>query len=244
MNLLEQVAAWFADPDQWSGPGGVPARLGEHLYYSALTLAIAAVVAVPLGMYVGHTGRGRVAVVATAGALRALPTLGLLTLFVLLLGIGLLPPVFALVILTIPPLLAGTYAGIAAVDRQLVDAARGLGMTEWQILSRVELPNALPVLLGGVRAAVLQVIATVAVVAYINLGGLGRFLIDGLAVRDPVRMLAGAVLIAVLALAVDGLLALVQRLAVSPGLQTSRSGQVRKTTDAGAQGAGRLRRIP
>jgi osmoprotectant transport system permease protein len=244
VNLLEQVAAWFADPAHWSGTDGVPARLGEHVYYSALTLAIAAAVAVPLGMYVGHTGRGRIAVVSTTSALRALPTLGLLTLFVLLLGIGLMPPIYALVILTIPPLLAGTYAGIAAVDRQLVDAARGLGMTEWQILAKVELPNALPVLLGGVRAAVLQVIATVAVVAYINLGGLGRFLIDGLAVRDPVRMFAGAILIAVLALAVDGLLALLQRFAVSPGLKTSRSAQARGATNAGALGAGRLRRTP
>ncbi|NKX53712.1 ABC transporter permease [Arthrobacter mobilis] len=233
MNLLEQVAAWFADPAHWAGPEGVPARLGEHLYYSALTLGLAAAVAVPLGLYVGHTGRGRVAAIAAAGALRALPTLGLLTLFVILLGIGLMPPVYALVILTIPPLLAGTYAGIAAVDRQLVDAARGLGMTEWQILTKVELPNALPVLLGGIRAAVLQVIATVAVVAYINLGGLGRFLIDGLAVRDPVRLVAGAILIAVLALAVDGLLALVQRFALPPGLKTSRSGRDREAIEAG-----------
>jgi osmoprotectant transport system permease protein len=190
---------------------------------------------VPLGLYVGHTGRGRVAVVSVTSALRALPTLGLLTLFVILLGIGLMPPIFALVILTIPPLLAGTYAGIAAVDRLLVDAARGLGMTEWQVLSKVELPNALPVLLGGVRAAVLQVIATVAVVAYINLGGLGRFLIDGLAVRDPVRMFAGAILIAALALLVDGVLALVQRFAVSPGLKTTGAGQAREATDAGAE---------
>lgn len=239
MNLFGQVAAWFADPAHWSGPDGVPARLGEHLFYSALTLLLAAAIAVPLGLYVGHTGRGRVAVVSAAAALRALPTLGLLTLFVILLGIGLMPPVYALVILTVPPLLAGTYAGIAAVDRRLVDAARGLGMTEWQVLSRVELPNALPVLLGGVRAAVLQVIATVAVVAYINLGGLGRFLIDGLAVRDPVRMFAGAILIALLALLTDGLLALVQRFAVSPGLKTTRSGQVREATKAGAPGAGR-----
>jgi osmoprotectant transport system permease protein len=235
VNLFEQVLAWFADPANWSGPDGVPARLGEHLFYSALTLLIAVAIAVPLGMYVGHTGRGRVAVVSVTSALRALPTLGLLTLFVILLGIGLMPPIYALVILTVPPLLAGTYAGIAAVDRLLVDAARGLGMTEWQILSKVELPNALPVLLGGVRAAVLQVIATVAVVAYINLGGLGRFLIDGLAVRDPVRMFAGAILIAALALLVDGVLALVQRFAVSPGLKTTRAGQAREATNAGAE---------
>ncbi|HEX2248358.1 MAG TPA: ABC transporter permease [Arthrobacter sp.] len=238
MNLFEQVGLWLADPAQWSGPAGIPARLGEHLWYSALTLLIAAAIAVPAGMYVGHTGKGKVAVVSVAGALRALPTLGLLTLFVILMGLGLMPPIYALVILTVPPLLAGTYSGIAAVDRQLLDAARGLGMTEWQVLVRVELPNALPVMLGGVRAAVLQVISTVAVVAYINLGGLGRYLIDGLAVSDPVRLFAGAILIAVLALIVDLMLSMVQKYAVSPGLKSSLASPGQETKNVGAPGAG------
>jgi osmoprotectant transport system permease protein len=238
MNLFEETAAWLVDPANWAGPAGVPARLWEHLHYSALTLLIAAAIAVPLGLFVGHTGKGRIAVVGLASGLRALPTLGLLTLFVILMGLGLMPPIYALVVLAIPPLLAGTYSGIAAVDRQLVDAARAMGMTEWQVLFRAELPNALPVLLGGVRAAVLQVIATVAVVAYINLGGLGRYLIDGLAVRDSVRLFAGALLIAALALMVDAVLAAVQKYAVPPGVRGGGHGAADRTSKVGAASAG------
>lgn len=146
-------------------------------------LLIAAAIAVPVGLYIGHTGRGRVAAVAVAGALRALPTLGLLVLFALLAGSGLMPPVWALVILTVPPLLAGTYAGISSVDATVVDAARAMGMTELQILFRVELPNGLLVMFGGIRTAVLQVIATVSVVAYLPLGGWAGICSMGLSCR-------------------------------------------------------------
>jgi osmoprotectant transport system permease protein len=207
VNIFTETFAWLADPTHWSGPGGIPTRLLEHLQYSALVLVIAAAIAVPIGLYIGHTGRGRVVAVAVAGALRALPTLGLLVLFALLAGSGLMPPVWALVILTVPPLLAGTYAGISSVDRVVVDAARAMGMTEWQILFRVELPNGLQVMFGGIRTAVLQVIATVSVVAYLPLGGLGRYLFDGLVLQDFPRMLGGSLLIAGLAIAVDLILA-------------------------------------
>jgi osmoprotectant transport system permease protein len=216
-NVFTDTFEWLADPLHWSGSMGIPARVAEHLQYTGLVMLIASAIAVPVGMYVGHTGRGRVAVVALAGALRALPTLGLLTLFVLLAGIGLMPPVWALVILTVPPLLAGTYAGISSVDRNVVDAARAMGMTELQVLFRAELPNALTVMFGGFRTGVLQVIATVSVVAYINLGGLGRYLFDGLVLSDFPQMLGGSLLIAALAIAVDLVLALVQRLFLSPG---------------------------
>jgi osmoprotectant transport system permease protein len=219
MSLLASALAWLADPDSWSGSGGIPTRLLEHLAYSGLTLLLALAVAVPLGLWVGHTGRGSGVVVGLAGALRALPTLGLLTLFTLLLGLGLMPPVVALVLLAVPPILSGAYAGIANVSPALKDAGTALGMTGGQVLARVELPTALPVILGGIRSAALQVVATVTVVAYINLGGLGRYLIDGLAVRDYSRMLGSVVLVALLALAVDAVLALVQRLATSPGLR-------------------------
>jgi osmoprotectant transport system permease protein len=218
-NIFVSTFYFFADPANWTGGQGILWRTVEHLQYTGLTLLAAAVVAVPIGLFVGHTGRGRIAVVAIAGALRALPTLGLLVLFAVLLGIGLIPPLLALVILTIPPLLAGTYAGIASVDPVTVDAARSMGMSEWQILFRVEVPNGMEVIVGGVRTAVLQVIATVAVVAYLNLGGLGRYLIDGVAVRDYVQMFAGALLIAALAIIVDALLAGVQRAAVPRGLK-------------------------
>ncbi|WP_298589239.1 ABC transporter permease [uncultured Kocuria sp.] len=219
MSLFGAALAWLTDPENWSGTGGIPARILEHLTYSGMTLAVALAVAVPLGLWVGHTGRGSGVVVGLAGALRALPTLGLLTLFTLLLGLGLVPPILALVLLAIPPILSGTYAGVANVSPALKDAGAAMGMTGGQVLTRVEVPNALPVILGGIRNAALQVVATVTVVAYINLGGLGRYLIDGLAVRDYDRMLGSVVLVAVLALAVDAVLALVQRLSTSPGLR-------------------------
>ncbi len=202
-NVVTDTFAWLADPENWSGSAGIPTRLAEHLQYTCLVMLIATAIAVPIGLYVGHTGRGRVAVVALAGALRALPTLGLLTLFVLLAGIGLMPPIWALVILTVPPLLAGTYAGISSVDRNVVDAARAMGMTELQVLFRAEFPNALTVMFGGFRTGVLQVIATVSVVAYINLGGLGRYLFDGLVLSDFPQMLGGSLLIAGLAITID-----------------------------------------
>ncbi|NUP73222.1 MAG: ABC transporter permease [Sinomonas sp.] len=211
MSLVELTWAWLTDPTNWAGYSGIPTRLGEHLFYTLLTVAIACGIALPIGAYVGHTGRGRVVVVGLAGALRAVPTLGLLVLFVLLAGIGLMPPIWALVILTVPPILAGTYAGIAAVDPAVVDAARAQGMREYQVLLGVELPNAAPVIFGGIRAAVLQVIATATVVAYTNLGGLGRYIFDGLSLSDYPQMLGGSVLVAALAVVADLLLGAVLR---------------------------------
>jgi len=231
MNIFAETIAWLVDPKHWTGSGGIPTRLLEHLQYSGLVLLIAAVIAVPVGLFIGHTGRGRVVAVAVAGALRALPTLGLLVLFALLAGSGLMPPVWALVILTVPPLLAGTYAGISSVDANVVDAARAVGMTELQILFRVELPNGLQVMFGGIRTAVLQVIATVSVVAYLPLGGLGRYLFDGLVLQDFPRMLGGSLLIAGLAIAVDLILAAVQRLVLSPGLTLDSKGSHKAAED-------------
>lgn len=219
MNLFAEAGQFLTDPANWAGATGIPQRMLEHVGYSLLTMVIALVIAVPLGLWVGHSGRGGGVVVGLAGALRSLPTLGLLTLFTLLMGLGLMPPILALVLLAIPPILSGTYSGIAAVSPALVDAARAMGMTESQTLFRVEVPVALPVILGGIRNAALQVLATVTIVAYINLGGLGRYLIDGLAVRDYSRMLASVVLVAALALTADALLALTQRLVTSPGLR-------------------------
>lgn len=219
MNIFDKTWAWFTAPGIWTGEGGILTRVAEHLGYSALILLLAAFIAVPLGLWVGHTGKGENLVVALTGALRSLPTLGLLTLFTLWLGLGLVAPIAALVVLAISPLIAGVYSGIAAVDRVTVDAARAQGMTEAQILSRVEVPMALPLIFGGIRNATLQVIATVTVVAYINLGGLGRYLVDGLAVRDYPRMVAAVLLVALLALTVDLVLAFIQRRVTSPGLR-------------------------
>ncbi|MDO7869030.1 ABC transporter permease [Nocardioides jiangxiensis] len=210
-NVFAEAADWLTDGTHWQGADGVPARLGEHLGYSALTVVIAAAVALPLGLWIGHTGRLRGLAIGLTGALRSLPTLGLLTLVVLWMGIGLTPPVLALVVLAVPPLLAGAYAGVESVDPRTVDAARGLGFTEWQVLTRVEVPLALPLILGGFRSAVLQVVSTATVAAYIGLGGLGRYLIDGIAVRDYPQTLAGSLVVVVLALALDGAFAVAQR---------------------------------
>lgn len=215
-NIFGEAASWLSNGANWSGDDGVPHRLIEHVGYTALTVGIAAAIALPAGLWIGHTGRLRTVAVALTGALRALPTLGVLTLMVLWRGIGLTPAIVSLVVLAIPPLLAGAYAGLEAVDRATIDAARAIGMTEWQILFRVEVPLALDLIIGGVRSAVLQVVATATVAAYIGLGGLGRYLIDGIAVRDYAQMLAGSFVIVVLALALDGLFALVQRRTAQP----------------------------
>ena len=185
---------------------------------------IAAAIAIPVGLWIGHSGRGRWLVTA-ANALRAVPTLGLLFALTLVLlprlpgdAAFLVPSVIVLVLLAIPAILSGTYAGVEAVDPAARDAARGIGMTGSQVLWKVELPIALPLLLSGLRAAVLQVVATATVAAYVGLGGLGRFLIDGLATQDYAMTAGGAILVALLALALDAPFALLGRVVVSPGL--------------------------
>jgi osmoprotectant transport system permease protein len=210
---------WLFDPANWTGSGGIPARLVEHLGYVALAMIIALVIALPVGAWVGHTGRGGFLVVGSANALRALPTLGVLILLVTPFGLSIIGPLIALVVLAIPPLLAGTYAGVRNVDPAVVDAARGMGMRGGEVLWRVELPNALPLIIGGVRSAVLQVISTATIAAYVGLGGLGRYIFDGLAQRDFPQMIGGSLLVALLAIVVDLLLAALQKVIVSPGLQ-------------------------
>ncbi|MGQ0572824.1 MAG: ABC transporter permease [Pseudonocardia sp.] len=220
--VVTAVLEWFTDPANWSGGDGVPIRMAEHLYYTLLALVIAAAIGVPAGLLVGHTGRGGLVVVGLANSLRALPTLGLLVLLVGFVGIGLGAPLAALVVLAVPPILAGTYAGVQAVDRAIIDAARGMGMGEREVLLRVELPNALPLLMGGLRSATLQLVSTATIAAYVALGGLGRYIIDGLSVRDYAEMAAGSILVALLAVALDLGLAGVQRSIVSPGLRIPR----------------------
>jgi osmoprotectant transport system permease protein len=219
--VLGRLLEWFSAPAQWSGPNAIPARVLEHLGYTALAVVIAAVIALPLGALIGHTRRGELAVVGVANGLRALPELGVLVLFVLLLGLGLLPPTLALVLLAIPPMLAGAYSGVAGADPGAVDAARGMGMRESQILLQVEVPSAVPLVLGGVRFATLQVIATATIAAYVGLGGLGRYILDGFSVRDYPQVLGGAVVVAVLSIVVELVLQGLGRL-VTPGPDRAR----------------------
>ncbi|MFI6868645.1 ABC transporter permease [Nocardia sp. NPDC050406] len=227
MNLFSQAWDYLTTAANWSGETGIAARLGEHLFYSVLAVALSALVAVPIGLVIGHTRRGSALIVGFANAMRALPTLGLLTFLVLGLGLGLIPPLLALITVGIPPLLAGAYAGVANVDDTVVDASRAMGMTEPQVLLRVELPNALPIVLTGLRAATLQVVATATIAAYVNLGGLGRYIFDGIGLYKYDRVLVGAILVAALALALDGLLALAVRASI-PGPDGLRGQLLRK----------------
>lgn len=261
---LGRVFVWFNDPQNWWGPFGLATRIREHLIYAAIILVIAIAIALPLGLLVGHTGRGVVLVVGTANGLRAIPTLG----FVIFLYIWLsskITTTFAipgivdrgalasfvavlivLVLLALPPILTSTYAGVQNVDPAARDAARGMGMTGAQVVRKVELPCALPLIMSGIRSATLQVMATVTVAAYLPfLGGLGRFIKDGAGAIYDLQagypaMVAAGLTVAVLAVVVDGLLNLAQRLLVSPGLtgrvasdKSERS--VDPTTDAPAE---------
>jgi osmoprotectant transport system permease protein len=235
MNVFDQVWTWLTNPANWTntlGTPGIPQRLAEHLQYTALAIVIAALIAIPLGAYIGHTGRGGTVIVGIVNSFRALPELGLLILLVLATGVlfAVEALTIALVLIAIPPLLAGTYAGVRNVEPSIVDAARGMGMREREVLLKVELPNALPLILGALRSATLQVIATASIAAFVSLGGLGRFVIDGNATREFDQMAGGAVLIAALAIVVELVLAGVQWLVVSPGLRETRTRKRKATT--------------
>jgi osmoprotectant transport system permease protein len=228
--MINSIWAWFTDPANWQGEDGIPNRTLQHLEYTAMAVLLAAVIAIPLGLWVGHTGRARW-LVSLANSVRAVPTLGLLLAASLWLGPMIssdlaftIPSILVLGLLAIPPLLAGTYAGIEAVPPAARDAALGVGMTSGQVLRQVELPNGLPLFMSGLRSSVLQVVATATVAAFIGLGGLGRYLIDGIALGDYPQTAGGAILVAVLAIVLDAVFALLQRRVVSPGLTGRRVG--------------------
>jgi osmoprotectant transport system permease protein len=220
MSQLAAALAWLANAANWTGPNGIPLRLGEHVLYSAASMLIALAIALPAGLYIGHTGRGAGVAAGVANVGRAVPSIALIGLVLPITqafdpanGFNLYPTVLAMVALAIPPVLVNAFTGIRGVDAEVVGAARGMGLTEGQILRRVELPLALPVVLGGVRSAAVQVIATTTLGAIFALGGLGRFVIDGIAQNDDGMLFGGVVLVAVLAMSTEGLLAGLQRLA-------------------------------
>ncbi len=242
---FNQVWVWLNDPANWhdsaSGPG-VFTYLREHIVYSLLAVVVALLIALPLGLIIGHTGRGVVLVAGSANALRAIPTYGLLVLLVVWISPSihitgevsgivprgglpyLIPTLIVLVLMAIPPILTNTYAGVMNVDPAARDAAKGMGMTGAQVVRKVELPCALPLIFSGLRSATLQVIATATVAAYFPfIGGLGRLLLDGLTnLNDPhlgyPKMVSGAILVALLAVVADLVLIGAQRLLVSPGI--------------------------
>jgi osmoprotectant transport system permease protein len=229
MSTLSDTVTWLNDPAHWRDTPsltGIPTRLIEHLQYSGIALAGALIIGLPLGLLVGHTGHGGW-LVTMANALRALPTFGFLILGVVVISphihsrgdaVYLIPTEVVLIILAIPPIFANTVAGIQNVDPAVSDAAKGMGMRGRQILARVEIPNALPLIFSGLRSATLQVIATATIAAYVSLGGFGRFVFDGLSQQDYAQMTGGAILVAALAVVIDFLLAVIQRYTVSRGV--------------------------
>jgi osmoprotectant transport system permease protein len=229
VNLFSEAMAWLFAAERYTGPDSLQVRIGEHLFYTFVSVLIVAVIAIPLGYFIGHTGRGREIAIGVSGAARAIPSFGLILLLVLLIGVTQKPlaAFIAFVLLGIPSVLAGAYSGLEAIDRRVIDSARAVGMTEWQILWKVEIPLGLPLLIGGLRSATLQIVATVTLAAYIGLGGVGGYIIAGLALRRFDQMLGAALVIVALALVLDGLFALAERLVVPRGVAAGRASDVR-----------------
>ena len=223
LNQLRLIGDWLTSSRQWHGAEGIPQRLLEHLTYSGISLLFAALIGLALGLLVGHTGRGAFAVASVANLARAIPTFGLVVLVVTLAGLSTTPVLVALVALAVPPILINTFEGVRGVDPAARDAARGVGMTEWQVLLRVEVPMALPLILLGLRIAAIQVVATATVAAYPGLGGLGRFIVDGLSRNDYELVVGGSTVVVVLALVVQIVFTALRRVLVSPGLRVTTS---------------------
>ena len=219
MSFFSYAWDWLTQSANWHGSGSIPQQIVAHLGYSILPLLIATVIGIPAGAVIGHTGRGAVFVVNLANAWRAIPTLGLLTLLAVFLGFSFLTWLLPLVVLAIPPILVNTYEGVAGVDPGVLDAAKGAGMTSWQQVTRVEVPIALPLILVGLRTATIFVVATATIAAYVGLGGLGRFIIDGLASYDYGPVAGGALLLVMLAVFVLAFFAILSRLVVPAGLR-------------------------
>ncbi|HEY4866580.1 MAG TPA: ABC transporter permease [Candidatus Dormibacteraeota bacterium] len=220
MNFLGEVARWFADPAHWQGASGIPTRLEEHVLMSLIATAVAALVALPIGLLLGHYGVGGAVAINISNIGRALPSFAILVLLVQLVGIGAIPAFIALVALAIPPMVTNSFVGMRDVDPELRDAARGLGFRESRTLLRVELPNAMPVVMAGIRTAGVQVVATATLAALVGWGGLGRYIVDGIANRNFVEVFAGAVLVALLAAAAEIGLALLQYVLTPAGLRS------------------------
>jgi osmoprotectant transport system permease protein len=227
MELFGEALAWLADPANWLDPrNGILLRLWEHVSLSAVALAAAVAIALPLGLYIGHTGRGAAVAIAIANIGRAVPSLGwigmVLPITLMLLGrngLGFAPAVIALVALGIPPIVTNAYAGLREVDDELVEAGRAMGMHEREVLARVEVPVALPVIMAGIRSSAVQIVATATLAAVVAGGTLGDFILQGIRIRELDRVYGAAVLVALLAIGTELAFAWLQRRAVSPGLR-------------------------
>jgi osmoprotectant transport system permease protein len=234
MSVFADMIRWFGSGEHWRGDDGVPIRVLEHVEISGVAVALAVAIAVPVGLAIGHFRRGEFVAVTIANLGRAIPSFAILSIVFQLmltyfadLAFGFVPTVVALVLLSLPPILTNTYVGVQSVDRDTVEAARGMGMSGGQVLGRLEVPLAVPLMVAGIRTAAVQVVATATLAALIAGGGLGRYIIDGFAQGDTPQVLAGAVLVAVLAILTEIVFALAER-AVTP-----------RTYSRGGRGRGR-----
>jgi osmoprotectant transport system permease protein len=228
MEFLGEVLAWFAAAQQWSGRDSIPVHLGGHLALSGAALVGGLLIALPIGIVIGHTGRGALLAIALANVGRAIPSLAILGIVFpislrLHLGFGFVPTLIALIALAIPPIVTNTYAALRGVDRDLVEAGRGMGMSELQLLGRVELPVAAGLLLAGVRTAAVQVVATASLGAVISADCLGYFVLKGIAIQDRPQIFAGALMIATLSLLTELLFGWLQRRVMPPGLRKAQT---------------------
>ncbi|MFI5803795.1 ABC transporter permease [Streptomyces sp. NPDC051561] len=214
MGVLGEAWTWLMTGSNWSGEGGVLNRLTEHLYVSGVALLIACALALPLAFVLGHLGKGGALAVNISNVGRAVPVFAVLALFMVspLRSAGYVPTIIALVLFAVPPLLTNAYVGMREVDRAVVEAARGMGMDGWQLFTRVELPLAYPLVMTGLRSAAVQVVATASIAAMVGQGGLGRIITAGFNTYDTAQVVAGAILVALLALLVEGALVLFGRI--------------------------------
>ncbi|SDN44730.1 ABC transporter permease [Streptomyces wuyuanensis] len=214
MDVLARTWTWLSTGANWSGEGGAWHRLGEHLYVSGVAMALACAIALPTALYLGHAGRGGALAVNLSNVGRAVPVFAVLALFMVtpLRSAGYVPTIIALVLFAVPPLLTNAYVGMREVDRAVVEAARGMGMSGRQLFVRVELPLAYPMVMTGLRSASVQVVATATIAAMVGQGGLGRIITAGFNTYDTPQVVAGALLVAVLALLVEAVLVAVDRL--------------------------------
>ncbi len=230
MEILGALIGWLTDATHWSGPNGIVVRLAEHVAISAGSLLIAVAIALPLGLWIGHTGRGAALAVNSANIWRALPSLAVIAIVLPITaafdpqaGFKVYPTVVAMVVLAIPPILVNAYAGLAGVDREVIEAGRGQGLTEAQLLTRIELPLSVGVIVAGVRSGAVQIVATATLGAIFGFGALGRYLVDGVAQRDSGQIFGGVVLVAALVVAAELSFAGLQRLLTPRALRLERT---------------------
>jgi osmoprotectant transport system permease protein len=221
VSFVNRVFHWFSTAGHWHGSDGIPHRVYQHMSISLVAVAAALLVALPFALWLGHVGRGSFAAISIANAGRAIPSFALLVIGVQVFGIGAKPVFLALFALSIPPIVTNTYTAIRGVDPDVKQAATGMGMTGWEVLTRVEIPSAIPLIFAGIRTAGVQAVATATLGAVVAYGGVGQYITDGIPQRDNVQVFAGALIVAILSFLTEIGLARVQRAVTPKGLRVA-----------------------